>query len=153
VVFEYRKIALKPTAQIKLLPCEEQRETLLATLERANQACGWISAQAWDDGTFSQYGIRKIVYYKARERFELSAQMTVQAIAKVADAYRPNPDTRNSFSIRGGFPYDSRVLTYYFDNGEVSIWTLGGRERIPITMGERQRRLVESQQGERDVIS
>jgi len=77
----------------------------------------------------------------------------VQAIAKVADAYRPNPDTRNSFSIRDGFPYDSRVLTYYFDNGEVSIWTLGGRERIPITMGERQRRLVETQQGERDVIS
>jgi hypothetical protein len=41
--------------------------------------------------------------------------MTVRAIATVADAYKTNPDTCNSFSIRGGFPYDSRVLTYRND--------------------------------------
>jgi IS605 OrfB family transposase len=148
---------MKLTAQIKLLPVEEQHEKLLATLERANEACDWISGQAWDDGTFSQYGIHKLVYYEAREHFELSAQMTVRAIAKVADAYKTNPDTPNSFSIRGGFPYDSRVLTYYLNKGElnkgeVSIWALGGRERIPITMGKRQRRLMENQQGESDLV-
>jgi len=44
------------------------------------------------------------------------------------------------------------VLTCYLDKGEVSIWMLGGRERIPITMGERQRRLMESQHGESDLI-
>ena len=77
--------------------------------------------------------------------------MTVRAIAKGADAYKTNP-ARNSFSIRGGFPYDSRVLTYDLDRGEVSIWTLGGRERVPITMGERQRRLMENQHGESDLV-
>ena len=94
--------------------------------ERANEACDWISGQAWEDGTFSQYGIHKIVYYDARERFELSAQMTVRAIGKVADAYKADayktdPDTRNSFSIRGGFLYDSRVLTCYLGKGEVNL--------------------------------
>ena len=143
---------MKPTAQIKLLPSEKQHKKLLRTMERANEACDWISGQAWERDTFSQYGIHKIVYYDARERFELSAQMTVRAIGKVADTYKTNPDTRNSFSIRGGFPYDSRVLTYYLDKGEVSIWTLGGRERIPLTMGERQRRLMENQQGESDLV-
>jgi hypothetical protein len=74
--------------------------------------------------------------------------MTVHAIAEVTDAYEPNPDTRNSMSIRGGFPYDSRMLTYYFDNGEVCILTLGGRERIPFTMGKHPRRMMENQQVE-----
>ena len=65
---------------------------------------------------------------------------------------RPTPDTRNSFSIRGGFLYDSRVLTCYLGKDEVSIWTLSGRERISVTMGEHQRRLMESQQGESDLV-
>ena len=95
---------MKLIAQIKPLPADEQREKLLATLERANEACDWISGQAWDDGTLSQYGIHKLVHYEARERFELSAQMTVRAIAKGADACKTTPGTRNSFSIRGGFP-------------------------------------------------
>lgn len=90
-VFKYRNTAMKLTAQIKLLPSEKQPKKLLQTLERANEACDWISGQAWEDGTFSQYGIHKIVCYDARERFELSAQMTVRAIGKVADAYKTDP--------------------------------------------------------------
>lgn len=143
---------MKLTAQIKLQPSEEQRELLLQTLERANEACDWISGQAWESETVAQYKLHDAVYHDVRERFELASQMTIRAIGKVADTYKTNPDTRNRFSIRGGFPYGSRVLTYYTEREEVSIWTLSGRERIGYVCGERQRRMLESQQGESDLV-
>ena len=143
---------MKLTAQIKLHPSEEQREALLQTLERANEACDWISGRAWETETFSQYKLHDKVYHPTRERFDLSAQATVRAIGKVTDAYKTNPDTRNEFSVRGGFPYDNRLLTYYTDRQEVSVWTLGGRERMSYACGERQRRMLENQQGESDLV-
>jgi len=95
---------MKLIAQIKLLPTDEQREKLLATLERANEACDWISGQAWDDGTLSQYGIHKLVHYEARERFELSAQMTVRAIARGPMPARLPPARATPFRFGVGSP-------------------------------------------------
>jgi hypothetical protein len=76
------------TAQIKLHPTPEQHDFLQATLEEANAACNWISQEAFREGVFGQFSLHKIVYHPARERFDLSAQMVVRAIAKVADAYK-----------------------------------------------------------------
>lgn len=148
----YSILEMKLTAQIKLKLSEEQHALLLETLERANEACDWISEQAWKTGTKGQYALQKEVYHEVRERFDLGAQITVLAVSKVADAYKTNPDTRNRFSIRGGFPFDSRVLRYFTERKGVSIWTLDGREHIPYVCGERQRKMLENQQGESDLV-
>jgi IS605 OrfB family transposase len=78
--------------------------------------------------------------------------MTVRALGKVADAYKTNPDSHNQFDIRGGFPYDSRILSFYTDRQEVSIWTLGGREKISYEVGQNHRALLEQDKGEADLI-
>ena len=143
---------MKLTAQIKLLPSEEQAESLLYTLERANEACQYISDYAHESGEHSKQKLREAVYHEVRERFDLAAQMTVRALGKVADAYKTNPDAHNQFDIRGGFPYDSRILSFYTDRGEVSIWTLGGRERIEYEVGKNHRALLEQDKGEADLI-
>ena len=143
---------MKLTAQIKLLPSEEQAEGLLQTLERANEACQHISDYAHESGEHSKYKLQEAVYHEVRERFNLSAQMTVRALGKVADAYKTNPDAQNQFDIRGGFPYDSRILTFYTDRQEVSIWTLGGREQIEYEVGENHRALLNQDKGEADLI-
>jgi IS605 OrfB family transposase len=143
---------MKLTAQIKLLPSEEQAESLLRTLERANEACQHISDYAHESGEHSKYKLQEAIYHEVREGFNLSAQMTVRALGKVADAYKTNPDAHNQFDIRGGFPYDSRILSFYTDRQEVSIWTLGGREQIEYEVGENHRALLEQDKGEADLI-
>lgn len=142
----------RPACPVGVQTREEEPKELPQTQERAKGACDWINVQVWKDNTFSQYGIHNLAYYEARKRFELCTQMTVRAITKVADTYKTNPDTRNSFYDSGRCPYDSRVLPYYLDNGEVSIWTLGGRERIPITMGKRKRSIMQNQEGDRNLV-
>lgn len=143
---------MKLTAQIKLLPSDEQADSLLRALERANEACQYISDYAHESGEHSKYKLQDAVYHDVRERFDLSAQMTVRALGKVADAYKTNPDSHNQFDIRGGFPYDSRILSFYTDRQEVSIWTLDGREKINYEVGENHRALLEQDKGEADLI-
>jgi len=143
---------MKLTAQIKLLPSDEQAESLLRTLERANKACQYISDYAYESGDHSKYKLQDAVYHDVREQFDLGAQMAVRALGKVADAYKTNPDAHNQFDIRGGFPYDSRILSFYTDRQEVSIWTLGGREKISYEVGENHRALLEQDKGEADLI-
>lgn len=143
---------MKLTAQIKLLPSDEQANLLLRTLERANEACQHISDYACESGKHSKYKLQEAVYHEVREQFDLSAQMTIRALGKVADAYKTNPDAHNQFDIRGGFPYDSRILSFYTDRQEVSIWTLSGRERISYEVGDNHRALLEHEKGEADLV-
>ena len=61
------------TAKVKLLPTPEQADALECTLETANAACNYISEWAWQEQTFRQFSLHKLVYYDVRERFGLSS--------------------------------------------------------------------------------
>lgn len=139
------------TAKVKLLPTPEQADALRRTLEVANAACDHISARAWQDRTFRQFSLHKLVYYDVRERFDLSSQMTVRCISKVADAYKLDRKTQRVFRERGAIAYDSRILSWKQDEQTVSIWTMDGRQTISFTCGDRQRELLQHQQGESDL--
>jgi len=142
---------MRLTAKVKLLPTPEQDDALHRTLEAANAACNYISERAWQEQTFRQFSLHKLVYYDVREHFGLSAQMTVRCIAKVADAYKLDHRTKRSFRKRGAIAYDSRILRWKQDQQEVSIWTMQGRQAIPFASGEHQRELLERQKGESDL--
>jgi IS605 OrfB family transposase len=139
------------TAKVKLLPTPEQAAALRRTLETANAACDYISRQAWRARVFRQFSLHKLVYYDVRERFGLSAQVTVRCIAKVADAYKLDRRTRRSFRRDGAIAYDSRILRWKRDEQAVSIWTMDGRQTIPFACGERQGELLRGQKGESDL--
>jgi putative transposase len=142
---------MKLTAKIKLQPTPDQYKVLLNTLETANAACNDISQQAWDSRIFSQFSLHKLVYHDIRDRFPLSAQMTVRAVAKVADAYKLDKKAHRTFKPHGAFPYDNRILSFQTAEQTVSIWTLAGRQRIPYLCGDRQRELLEGDRGEADL--
>ena len=142
---------MKLIAKIKLQPTPDQHDALLNTLETANAACNDISQQAWDSKVFGQFSLHKIVYHDIRERYPLSAQMTVRAIAKAADAYKLDKKIQHTFQPRGAFPYDNRILSFKTGEQTVSIWTLEGRQRMPYQCGERQRELLEADRGEADL--
>lgn len=141
---------MKLLVQLKLQPTEKQAKALLQTLERANAAANAISRRAWEAKTFRQYDLHKLAYHAIRAEFDLSAQVVVRLIAKVANAYKLDQKVIRVFRSHGAIAYDDRILRYYPES--VSIWTLKGRERIPFVCGERQRALLAGRQGESDLV-
>jgi len=145
---------MKLTAQVKLRPTPEQKTALLNTLTCVNEACNYISEHAWETKTFRQYDLHKLVYYDIRERFSLPAQMTVRAIAKVADAYKIHKRCKRVFKPLGSIAFDVRNLSWRTrtEPPTISISTVEGRQRIPFSAGEQQRELLERRQGEADLL-
>ena len=143
---------MKLIAQVRLYPTKDQHAALKQTLETANAACDYISARAFDAQVFHRYGMQNLTYYDVRARFDLSAQMVIRCLAKVADAYKLDRKTQRRFHPHGAIAYDDRILSWYTDRTEVSIWTVNGRQRIPYGAGERQRELLQYRQGETDLV-
>ena len=143
---------MKLTAQVKLLPTPEQAQALKETLVRANAACNWISAYAWEHRVFGQFSLHGVVYYQVKEQFGLTAQMAIRCEGKVADAYKLDKKALRQFKKHSAIAYDDRILRWYVDKGEVSIWTLVGRQRLAFVCGDRQRKMLASRQGESDLV-
>ena len=143
---------MKLIAQVKLQPTPEQSELLKRTLERVNSAANFVSDTAWHQQSFRQYDLHKLTYYSVRENFGLSAQVAVRLIAKVADAYKLDRKTKRTFRPHGSIAYDDRILTWKIEKRIVSLWALGGRIELPFVAGARQLKLLETRQGEADLV-
>ena len=144
---------MKLTAKVRLLPTPEQDALLRRTLVTANRACNWMSGQAWETKTFSQFGLQKLVYHDTRARFGLSAQVVVRLVSKVADAYKLDKQRKRKFKETGAIAYDDRILNWRLaaKPPHVTIWLLGGRQTIPFAAGPRQLELLRHQKGESDL--
>lgn len=143
---------MKLIAQAKLQPTEEQAQALLDTIETANAACNFISNVAWETETFYQFALHKLTYYPVREKFDLSAQVTVRQIAKVADAYKLDRKRKRRFRKHGSIAYDKRILSWRLKDNTINIWTMKGRQRIPFVCGPKQQELLKHRFGEADLI-
>ena len=144
---------MKLTAKVKLCPTAEQAILLKQTLERANRACNYISDRAWETKTFGQFAIHRLTYTENRTRFDLTAQVVVRCISKVADAYKLDRKHKRTFRPHGGIAYDNRILNWRMASSTVSIWCLGGRQVVPFAAGPRQLELLAYQQGETDLVT
>jgi IS605 OrfB family transposase len=143
---------LKLIAQVKLDTTQEQFDALKLTLETVNDAANSISDFAWTNQVFRQYDIHRSQYYIVKEDFNLSAQVVVRVIAKVADAYKLSKKTPRVFADHGSISFDSRILSWKLDKQIVSIWTMSGRLKIPFLAGPNQIEMLKSLQGEADLV-
>lgn len=141
---------VKLTIGLKLKPTKEQAALLLETLHRANAAANEASKVAWEKKAFGKFKLQSLVYHSLKDKYELSAQIVVRLVSKVTDAYKLDKKSKRVFRKDGSIAYDDRILRY--GAGFVSIWTLAGRQKVPFVCGERQRRLLVSQQGESDLV-
>lgn len=142
---------MKLIAQVKLDVTKEHAESLRGTLLAANRAAQFVSDQAWMTKSFKQYDLHHATYYAIREQFNLSAQMAVRIIAKVADSYKLDRETKRTFATLGSVVYDSRILSWK-PNQIVSLWTVNGRIKVPYLAGHKQIDLLQYAQGEADLI-
>ncbi len=142
---------MKLIVNIKLKPLESQYAALLETLKEANKACDWISQEAFENKIFKQFKLHKLCYSTVREQFNLSAQMVVRQISKVADSYKIQTEKQTTFKPTGSIAYDDRIISFK-KSDIVSIWTVEGRLNIPFVMGDHQRKLFQYRKGEVDLI-
>jgi putative transposase len=142
---------MKLVANIKLLPTPEQAVLLQQTLKRCNEACNWLSEVAFERKIFRHFALQKLVYRDLRDRFSLTAQVAIRCLAKVADAYKIDTDTRRQFRPHSAQPFDDRIFRFLSDD-QLSIWTLGGRQKIAYVCGDHQRRLLAHRRGEVDLM-
>src|SRR5262249_9478370 len=78
--------------------------------------------------------LQKLVYYDIRQRFGLSAQMTIRAIAKVSEAYKRDRTIKPSFRPHGALVYDEAIFSFPGPD-RVSLLTLDVRAIIPFRVG------------------
>lgn len=142
---------MKTTLQVKLLPSSDQHTALLETMHAFNAACTWIAEYAFAQRCASKFQVQKALYYEVRQRFGLSAQLAIRAIAKTVDAYKRDKSQQVAFRPEGAVVYDERIMAFRGLEA-VSLTTLHGREAIPMQMGDYQRVQFHRAKGQADLV-
>ena len=144
--------------KIKLVPSQKQKDILLETIESYNEACNFVSQIAFENRTASVVKIHHLCYYEIRKRFNLSSQIAVRVVGKVADTYKIDRnkklilDKPHKFSKYGAIIYDQRILSWK-GLEKVSILTLQGRQIIPMVFGQYQEsKLIYPRRGQVDLL-
>jgi IS605 OrfB family transposase len=141
------------TVKAKLNPTDEQYAALLATMERFNEACNYVSLASFNEQTFGKRGLQKQHYHYIRDTYGLSAQLAVRAIAKVSESYRGKGHRQelHTFKQHSAVIYDQRILSFKALD-LVSILTLEGRQLIPLSIGEYAQLEQRRVRGQADLI-
>lgn len=116
---------------------KQQKDELLRTMERFNAACNFLSVNIFMNKIFSKYEAQRAYYYRIRDEFCLPAQMTVETLSKVCDIYKRDKKIMCQFKPHGAVFYDHRSLSLR-QNAIVSLSTLNGRMKIPISFGNQK---------------
>src|SRR4051812_32138309 len=99
---------MKLTLQLQLVPTASQKPDLLATMERFNEAATFAAKVGFEAGVYGQVILHKLAYYQIRERFGLSSQMAVRAIAKAVECFQRDKAKCPAFGPRSAVCYDQR---------------------------------------------
>lgn len=142
---------MKLTLQLQLLPTPDQKSELRTTMERFNQAATFAAKIGFEAGIFGQVTLHRLAYYEIRERFGLSSQMAVRAIAKAVECFQRDKTKCPVFKPQSAICYDQRVLSFK-GLTEVSLWTLSGRLRMPFVCGDYQRERQGRIKGQCDLV-
>jgi len=142
---------MKQTLLVKLDTTKEQFDALSETMHHFNSACNFIASTAYKLRTANKMRLQKLVYREARDRFQLSAQMAIRAIAKVCEAYKRDRSKRPRFRPNGAMVYDQRILSWK-GLEQASILTVKGRIKVPIRIGNYQKVRMDRIRGQADLI-
>lgn len=111
-------------------------------MKACNAAADWISERGFANGVFSQFALQTRFYKDVRTMFSVGAQAACLIFAKVADAYKLDKKTQREFRPHGSIAFDVRNLKLHIEKQVVSIWTMGGREKMPFVCGDFQRDIL-----------
>ena len=100
------------TNSCKLQVDPHQAERIEATLQAFADACNFVAEWGCTHKVRFQYALHKGCYQAVRERFGLSANLAVRAIARVAPCLR-KAKTQNSTFKPTSIDYDARIFRFH----------------------------------------
>lgn len=116
----------------------EQSEAIDATMRAFADACNFVADMGRKEQVSRQFALHKLCYKAIRDRFGLSANLAVRAIARVAPRLA-KPKTRHSVFQPTSVDYDCRIFAFRERDWMVSLTLLGGRYRFLLDIGDYQR--------------
>jgi putative transposase len=129
------------TIVLKLQPTAEQATEMDATLSAFAKACDFIADVARRIHSSNKVLVQKECYREVRDRFGLSANLTIRAIARVCAALKV-PEKAHSTFKPTSIDYDARIFSFREWDWTVSLMLLFSRQRIETAAGLRQKQLL-----------
>lgn len=141
---------LVKTVKCKLEIDREGHDALQTTLQQFANACNYILQVSQGHKITNKVKLQHICYHEVRAQFGLSANLTIRAIARVAEAAKRKPRKVRHFKPTS-VSYDQRifalktVLVDGIEQYQVSLTTVHGRKKFLLRIGNYQRGLLAGQ--------
>ncbi len=136
---------------VKIETTPEQAQALHKTMHQFNAACNDVAKTAFELRCANKIDLQKVVYYRLREQYGLSAQMAVRAISKTVEAYKRDRSIQAEFDLDGAMPYDQRIMSWK-GLDRVSLLTLEGRLIMPVRICDYHTDRMNRPRGQVDLI-
>lgn len=118
------------TIKLKLNVSDEDRLALYNTLIQYNKACNFVSEYIYKTKILNRTKLNKELYYKIRDLFKLSAQLSQSTIRNVSSSYQALISSKQKLSkIEYKNLYCDMVFgrDYSIKNNAVSVSSISGR--------------------------
>jgi putative transposase len=129
------------TVVCKLTPTPEQASDIDATLKAFAGACEFAAAAARRIGSTNKVKVQREAYREIREKFGLSANLAIRAIARACAALKIPAKMHSAFAPTS-IDYDQRIFAFHEWNWTFGLMLLSGRAKIATALGDRQRALL-----------
>ena len=135
---------LVKTVQCKLNTTSEQAEALKATFQSFAGACNCVLKVTKKNKTTNKVKLQHLCYRELKGKYGLTANLAIRAIARVAEASKRKLRKVKEFKPVS-VTYDQRIFNYIPAKEMVSLSTVKGKIKIPLVLGNYQRRLLKGQ--------
>jgi IS605 OrfB family transposase len=129
------------TVACKLDPTPEQASEIDATLQAFAAACDFAADVARSIGSTNKVKVQHACYREIRERFGLSANLAIRAIARACAALKVPAKMHSKFTPTS-IDYDARIFAFQEWNWTFGLTLLTGRAKIATRLGDRQKSLL-----------
>jgi IS605 OrfB family transposase len=126
------------TIVCKLAPAAEQRVELDATLTAFAEACDFIAEVARRIHSSNKVKVQHEAYNEVRQRFGLSANLAIRAIARVCAALKVKSKAHSTFAPTS-VDYDQRIFSFREWDWTFSLTLLHSRARLATALGDYQK--------------
>lgn len=139
------------TISIKLLVTSDHCRLFNELQQAFSSTCNSIVPDVIEQRCWNRVALHTLVYSKLRKEGKLGSQMTCNAIFAVCKAYKAlqvlGKITKETVIPKIAFGHASVHFdkrTYTLNTDHLSLYTLGGRIKVPFTMGDYQKKLFDS---------
>jgi putative transposase len=126
------------SVKCKLQPGTSQAKSFLETVNKFADACNYVLQGARAANVWNKFELQKRFYLEIRQRYGLSANLAIRALARVG---------KRKGKLTGGFKatsvdYDQRIMSVDLEREVISLTTVNGRVKAPMHIGNYQRHLL-----------